>query len=94
MQKWSIKSDALLITRSRDRSNSIKRDVATNWLITEICLIIFKDKRLLCSLDNNYIFSNFPSKVKINLKFTNVKSLKFYYNILFVFSQKKLHSFI
>ena len=45
IQKWSVKSDALLITRSRDRFSGLKRDVATNWPITENCLLIFKDKR-------------------------------------------------
>ena len=46
MQKWRAKSDALLTTRSRDRFNGLKRDVATNWLITENCLLMVKDKHL------------------------------------------------
>ena len=46
MQKWSAKSDALLAMRSRDCFNSLKRDVATNWPITENCLLMFKNKCL------------------------------------------------
>ena len=45
-QKWSVKSDALLTTRSRDHINGLKRDVATNWPIAENGLQIIKDKRL------------------------------------------------
>ena len=46
MQKRSVKSDALLTTRSRDCFNDLKCDVATNRPITENCLLMFKDKRL------------------------------------------------
>ena len=46
MQKWSVKSDALLIARSHDRFNGLKRDAVINWPITDNCLLILKNKRL------------------------------------------------
>ena len=70
MQKWSVKSDALLTMRSCDSFNGLKRGVATNWPITENCLLMFKDKRLNMLARWQINILKFSSKVKNNLKFT------------------------
>ena len=46
MQKWRVKSDALLTTKSRDRFNGLKRDVTFYRPITANCFPIFIDKHL------------------------------------------------